>query len=274
MHRVIRVPGLTGGTLPKSESRVTALASHVFEILRMVFRDNEHLIGTDLTVLDGTTWYDGVAVNVPVLDVDFVNVLWNGYTAHVVVAMTNLKTIKHEMFYRRRIGETAYVTFHFDIREPTPSIYIISYGAGITLPTNYFAKGGVGVDAMNRIDSPLLEYPVAAATLLGGTVWYVERPYRHDHIVFAEEFLKEKDRLNIGVGTQGFLTNHGNFIGRKRAMVMAVENRMIIDMHPVEIGVSYTYDPKRYSGLIQNSDRLLGDGFRIANVSLFSEDMW
>jgi hypothetical protein len=132
------------------------------------------------------------------------------------------------------------------------------------------------VEATNTIDN---EYPIAAANYLDGVVWYVDRPHRHHHILQSQEFQEAvAGRSHDGI-IQGFLTNHGNFVTRYRAMLMALDNRMIVDTPEMAVNLgrheqkAFHPEEEKMGGILRDQDAGWG-GFRVAVVPLFSEDLF
>lgn len=198
----------------------------------------------------------------------------------------------------RRSGEVNYTLRQFYphlVKQETISVYFYDRGN---------KKFFVPEERTNRIGEMALEtirnmveiacrqeneYPVAAATWIADKVFFVPRPYRHHDVVQSQEYHEYKAKNLDAMSIQGFITNHRNFVSRKRAMEMAVRCKSFLD--PMSLVVSnqmemaYSEIEKqnppdklaelalRFMGIHQEADTGR-DGYVMRDVALFSEDMW
>lgn len=256
------------------------LAKRCYASVLQILKENPGRRLVDFTVIDGTTWYDAVEHNQAVCPIA-ANVMWDGKVALMTVLLGYQNTVKTSKLFHMRTGYTWPIYFRFQLGEDDEEVhrritYYINNRNQIPLT---YADSFLMATALSRCFNPMAEYPVAAATKLDDFVWYVDRPYRHHHVIHSPEYLQARkevlarpeaklERFEV----QGFLTNHGNFVSRKRAMYMAVKHRTTIDSEGAQVKNGFTTkDP--YTGIIQEED-MSDYGVRICMTDLFSEDLW
>ena len=286
--RVFRVAGLSSPVQDMNPQTTEILCRRAFIFVKQFLLENPQKQGLPFTLLDGTP-YDALVPNEQFgMDVLAISVFWNGdraVIANVIGARKMLKT-KSTWASVQVDASMQCVVFEWDqnvdefetVRLMRNSIFS---STNFQLLKNY---GTAIVRAVEETINQENEYPIAAANYLDGVVWYVERPHRHHHILQSQEY---QDMLkNSGYPAdkadgvvQGFLTNHGNFVTRYRAMLMAVENSMIVNTPEMSVGIAANGDKMfqpieaRMGGIIRPNDQT-GKGFRVCVVPLFSEDLF
>ncbi|HEX9135949.1 MAG TPA: hypothetical protein VF905_03255 [Nitrospirota bacterium] len=281
---VFRVAGLSAPIEIPDMDAPEALCKKALAASVFVLRNHPELHKVPFTIIDGTTWDKVVPTRTFGLDIQFINIFWQGEKPVIAVQLAERKLVK-----------TAGKSFHLNSGIGFPIIFqydpdrsedenLLHMRRAVGRPGSgaaFYEYGQCIVDALVQTCRPELEYPVAAASYLNDVIWYVDRPGRHHHVIHSQEYLAEKkDRSADDANeVQGFLTNHGNFVGRYRGMLLAVRNNMIIDTPPFLVGLKsceekmYREIEQHMGGIIREEDRQAG-GYRVADVALFSEDMW
>lgn len=235
--------------------------------------------GIDCTIMDGTSWVDAVATDKPKFGILYANVHWEDDQILMVVMLGYQRTYKTGKLFRIQDGAATPVFVRF---KPDESSVLVSARVTDYLnrrqydPVSY-QDSSLVMYSLAGCCNPMMEYPVAAAALLDGVVWFAERPYRHHHIVHSPEYLTAKKMIPKRLKpeereVQGFLTNHGNFVHRKRAMHMAASQAMLVSSEGciVSQGRMRNFE---HGGIIQEADAHR-DGMLVVNIDLFSEDIW
>ena len=236
-----------------------------------------------LTIVDGTGFPDSVATDWGA-DICYVNVFWNGSKNPVIaVVMGRRKRVRTYTHYHLEDKTHRHaVVFEYDMRSNGYGS-IAKMRKEIINSTNFHQLQEYGTvirKALAETTHENQEYPVAAAVYHNDVVWYMDRPNRHPHIVHSKEFHDAKGESHGADVVQGFLTNHGNFVTRYRAMYMAMKWRTVASDLPMQAVVTGSamkeYKPieKGMGGILQPEDLEIGNGYRIIMTPLFSEDLW
>jgi hypothetical protein len=280
---VFRIAGLSKPVEMPSLETPEVLCKKALAAVIYVLRNHPELHQVPFTIIDGTNWADAVATRTFGLDIQFVNVLWQGTKPVVAIQLAERKLVKTGKVYHLNNTVSFPIIFQYD-PDLTEAENNQRLHRAAGLPGNgaaFYEYGQCIIEALFQTCRPELEYPVAAASYLDDVVWYVDRPGRHHHVIHSKEYLDVKRSLKEGNGeeVQGFLTNHGNFVNRYRGMLLAVRNNMIVDTPPFLVGLTcceekmYREIERDMGGIIREEDRQAG-GYRVADVALFSEDMW
>lgn len=276
---VIRFNGLSDPVLKPNQSTEELLVRKAFVAVQGILKKHAPLQGIPFTIIDGTSWMDSEAMVEFGLDILYINVYWDRETPVIAVMLGWQKAIKDSRIYRVNNGIEHPVIFEYDTRLADIDMFIRIGNACDRQPVSEISydHAFIFMDALVTTFQGAIEYPVAAATYLDDVIWYVERPHRHFHIAQSTEVHAAQDLLRAkGVNPSilhGFLTNHGNFVSRKRGMYQALMHRTIIDTPEMMVAVSFSKEESHFAGLLQPED--MGyNGHRISEVSLFSEDLW
>lgn len=278
--RVFRIPALSKPTDMGYGPGEHKLSMYGFSFADEFISRHPEVIGTDFTLIDGTTWYDGENTKTA-MSIHAVNVMWENGIALVTVILGYQRMVKTSKLFHMRTGHPWPIYFRYRPGEGVATVgaRVADYIGRRTFDPINYQDSRLVMLALSGCRNPMVEYPVAAATKLGDTVWYVDRPYRHHHVIHSPEYLEAKAAVVKESGmswgrheTQGFLTNHGNFVERKRAMRMALDQCAIIDSDNLYIKSGFTKEPL-YTGILQLED-MTPEGVRIGMTDLFSEDLW
>lgn len=284
--KLIRVQGLSEPQIAPPYGHWDFHAERAVDAIYTVLRANPVLIGQSFSIGDGTNWVDGKPTGSSGSDILYINVHWSGKKALVILCLGWSQTFKTGKLMRIWDPENQLkVAYEFDLHLLFPDIMKIVKLA-IRAAAEKKGRGDLhavaSVAAYEETMEPRHEYPIAAATYLDDVVWYADRPYRHHHVIHSHEFLTFKDaRGNTMRPEQGFLTNHGNFINRKRAMLLVMQSTkhcMLVAPEQVAVALAYLHPfsqvmDRRFFGL----PHLLDDpvyGLAMGGTDLFSEDIW
>lgn len=291
MH-LVRVSRLSSPVEYSAPHVTEMLCRKALQIAQEVIIHRPQMYGFPFTIIDGTTWGDSVPSKKSGWDIVYINVFWQDCSPVIAVCIGSRKIVKNSKVFRVEENEQNRYTIMFPwvMHEPEEAV-IANMHRAITNSTNYHLLKNFGTCVAKAISGTCdinVEYPVAAATYLDDVIWYADRPYRHPHIVHAVEYLKAK---NIGKPrdqedpkareVQGFLTNHGNFITRYRAMYQALKYHLILDAEELtlKIGPSSMKQGQdgeiesKMGGILRPADSLK-EGYQIAMTGLFTEDVW
>lgn len=280
---VFRIEGLSSPVGLQSNSVVARMMIYQELVRKAIIFANQflkekpELEGKHLTLIQGTTYDASQDSKEYCWDILSVSIIWR-YSGpnylirigkqcfrHTVATWANLEpgsdfvvAIKYSEFYDDE-------TLKREITEALAN-------SGLNI-NQEMAHGQVLDKAIEDITRLNVEYPVAAASLINDEIWWVDRPYRHHHIYNSVEYIKPKSHVD------GFLTNHGNFVTRYRAMWMAAISNQVIEsattLLKTQAAQDKAYDPvyEHASGLRQEID---GPGllYRIGATPLFSEDLF
>ena len=235
--------------------------------------------GVDCTIVDGTSWYDAKATDKPKFGIRYANVHWEDDHILLVVMLGYQQTHKTSKLFYMPDGAATPVIVRFKLSETTVEVSnrVTDYLNRRNYDPVSYQDSSLVMYALAGCFNPMVEYPVAAATLLDGTVWFADRPYRHHHVIHSPEYLSAKKLIPQRYKpeereVQGFLTNHGNFVHRKRAMYMAARCGMVLNSDGCVIAQARMKNTL-HGGVIQEYD-IHYDGMMIVTIDLFSEDLW
>lgn len=272
---------------PTEKDVYRRLSIRAIEAVKTHVYTNRQLIGVDFVLIDGTAWAD--IPDKPKWGKDIISVVvtwktgYGGYYAVVGVTVGTRRFMKgHARYHQEATHAKWNALFIFDIDSPIRTEQTVEEHLMKKNDHALFLEGGpLLLESVNKTKDIQVEYPVAAANYLEGEVWYVPRPCRHHHVIHSVEFQEARDKHGrdkkvIG----GFLTNHGNFMTRYRAMYKALCVRAVakyIDGQKVTLTTSTNREfatVERGMGGILLPEDLTGTGYRISNTPLFSEDLW
>jgi hypothetical protein len=275
-----RIAGLSAPIELPSLDAPEGLCKKALATVLYVLRKHPELHCLPFTIFDGTTWEKAVATRTFGLDIQFINVFWRNEKPVLGVRLAERKVVKNSKHYHLNNTIAFSIIFEYD-PDLSEDQNLLNMRKAVEHPNSGAAFSEYGeciAAALADTCRPELEYPVAAASYLDDVIWYVDRPGRHHHVVHSKEYMDVKQgRHNDEV--QGFLTNHGNFVTRYRGMLMAVTNGMIIDTPAIEVGLKgceekmYRDIERHMGGILREEDRMAA-GYRVADVALFSEDLW
>lgn len=235
--------------------------------------------GLDCTIIDGTAWGDAVATKEAKFSVLYANVFWQDNEIMLVVMLGYQRTYKTTKLFRMQESNATpvFVRFRPDEDSSVISARITDYLNRRSYDPVSYQDSSTIMYALAGCFNPMIEYPVAAASLLDGFVWFVDRPYRHHHVIHSPEYIAAKKLVPIRRTAeewevQGFLTNHRNFVHRKRAMHMAVKQQMPVDSEGCHVQFGRMKNPL-HGGIIQAED-IHQYGMLVSAIDLFSEDIW
>lgn len=290
MH-LVRVPRLSSPVEYTAPHVTEMLCRKAFEIAQNVIIHRPQMVNIPFTIIDGTPWGDSVPSKKPGLDIVYINVFWQDCSPVIAVCIGSRRIVKNSKVFRTEEEKNRYSIIFEWVMHETEEESSARMLKAITNSTNYHLLKSFGTCIAKAISKTCdigTEYPVAAAVYLDDVIWYADRPYRHPHIVHAVEYLKAK---NIGKPrdpndptareVQGFITNHGNFVTRYRAMYQALKYRMILDAEELTLKIGPSSVKQRFEneietkmgGILKPEDSLK-DGYQIAMTGLFTEDVW
>lgn len=282
-RHVYRLAGLSEPVYDLTPRTTEDLCCRALLFLEQFMQENPRKKGMDFVLMDGSPWNSVNGSSIFGYDVIYVCVFWKAEEPVVAIVTGPRKWVKTTTLYSKVVDSSLNVTFlHYVPKESYESI-VRKLRASIYNSTNFYQLSHFGTAIVRAVEDTISqdnEYPIAAANYLDGVIWYVDRPYRHHHIFHSKEYQEvAKVRTEGQREVQGFLTNHGNFVTRYRAMLMAVENAMIVDTPAMAVGItasSYkTYHPveKHMGGILRERD-VDEEGYRICVTPLFSEDLF
>lgn len=278
---VYRAGGLSRPLFDLNPQTTEALCHRALAYVNQFMGEHPTLEGRDFVIMDGTAWDAVVPSDLFGYDVIYIAVFWRSKTPVVAIVTGPRKWLKT-------------TTMASLVVEASLQVTIINYDpldshAATTQKLRNSIFGSTNFNQLKNFGTPIVravedtidqgnEYPIAAANWLDGVIWYVERPHRHHHILQSVEY-QEASKGNHDREVQGFLTNHGNFVTRYRAMLMAVENKMIVDTPEMQVMLtrssSKMFHPMetQMGGIIRERDKE-EKGFLISVTPLFSEDLF
>lgn len=280
---VYRLNGLSQPVFNLTPMLTEALCRRALTLVRQFMHENPNKQGRDFVLMDGTPWADIEPSTIFGYDIIYICVFWKSETPTVAIVTGPRRWVKTKTVYSVAVDSSFQLTFiNFD---PKDEYEVIGQKLKMSIfnSTNFYQLSNYGTPIVRAVEETIEqtnEYPIAAANYLDGVVWYVDRPYRHHHIFHSKEYQEiAKVPVEGQREVQGFLTNHGNFVTRYRAMLMAVENGMIIDTPSMEVGITLSsyksYHPmEKYMGGILRERDDNEDGYRICVTPLFSEDLF
>lgn len=214
----------------KAEDDLAALF-RAWMVLETKFNAERMTDNTEVTLVDGTVWEDVVEHTTPVSVIAAINVFRRGDTYHVIVSVEERKVFKGQMHYQVGNEDTRRIYyFNYDEKLDMNSVAVMLADVVETgsRPT-FFNPWRFLDEAVARCRDPRQEYIVGAAQMVGNAVWSVPRPARHHHVICSKEYQEyleyvklTTDELQSKTQVPGFITNHGNFVPRRRAMFLAV----------------------------------------------------
>uniref|UniRef100_A0AAU7PF42 Uncharacterized protein n=1 Tax=Burkholderia phage vB_BgluM-SURPRISE13 TaxID=3159457 RepID=A0AAU7PF42_9VIRU len=282
-RRVYRLPGLSSPITDMNPQTTELLCRRSIIYVKQFLLENPQKRGMSFTLLDGTPWSDIVPNELFGMDVIAISVFWNGDIPIIACILGPRKMIKTPSTWASSVIDASLNVVVFECNPDEDDFETVrKMRNAIFSSTNFQLLKNYGTAIVRAVEETIdqeNEYPIAAANYLDDVVWYVERPHRHHHILQSKEFQDAIAGRSHDLIVQGFLTNHGNFVTRYRAMLMAIDNRMIVDTPEMSVGIAANGDKMfqpieaRMGGIIRQNDET-GKGFRVCVVPLFSEDLF
>lgn len=291
---IVRVENMSQPVVGPHYGTKEELCLKAVRIAAKTISSRYELLGVPFTIVDGTPW-DKVTASQWGLDIVFINVFWDLGQPVIAVMLGKRKRIKCSKVYHMEDNASQFplifpiATWWTEemltesVKANVEKFNQNQKGRGAIYPEEmfYFQHLDVIWSSLKHTVVERVEYPIAAATYLNGVVWYVDRPYRHFHIVHSMEYLEAKEKIEPEkqLMIQGFLTNHGNFVTRRRAMHMAATKGIVINSGGIVLIMTRSDLKKRHDveaqmgGLLFMSD-LTNDGYPVAETPLYSEDLW
>lgn len=279
---VYRLGGLTQPVYEVSPQTTESLCMRAILVAEQFMRQNPEKKGRDFVLMDGTPWSDVVNSELYGYDILYICVFWKQDKPVIAIITGPRKWQKTEGTMCSHIVEQSmqFTIIQYDEdEEDIAQLYRLRNA--IFSQTNFRLLKDFGTAIIQAVEATIdreNEYPVAAANWVDGVVWYVDRPHRHHHILQSREYQEAyagQQRNEV----QGFLTNHGNFVTRYRAMLMAVDNKMIVDTPTMSVMLTrcesklfHQEDPKM-GGIWRERD-MDERGYLISVTPLFSEDLF
>lgn len=242
-------------------------------------------LNQSVTIIDGTNWEDSVQSEKFELAVEFVVLIYSKGKYTAIVSLDQMKRMKKATHYflRNKFFKRKLFLIEFDPTATTRQIlknisasiqHTVERGAPYLFYTNLIKN------ELCKIYDTDNEYPVNAAFLVDDVIWSVPRPGRHHHILHSYEYGVFQDNAKNKKSYPGFLTNHGNFVSRKRAMFLAMRNHQIKGMGSFKMDyvtlaeVPHEIPEQRQGGLFNPKYDPHNQFYSICEVGLFSEDVW
>lgn len=283
--QVHRVEGLF---LPvKAETNLTVEEKHLihaWSFVKGVLSHNPH-VKHSFTIIDGTDWETSKQSEEFELAIEFINVFYSNGSWTIVVCLDEMKRMKKATHYflNNQFHKKKIFLLEFHDNYP-PRLVIDKIAQSIKFTSNqgapYLFYSNRIFPSVNAVSDPNIEYPVSAAFMMDDVIWYVPRPGRHHHILHSYEYGVFKETAKDKTLHHGFLTNHGNYVSRKRAMFMAARNSQIKGMGTFKMEyVSLSETPHtdadhRFGGIINPQHDCPIKMYSVCEVGLFSEDVW
>lgn len=275
-----RITGM--GQLKANYSEMISQLRVILVKLRM-YINNPNVTTKTGTIVDGT-FYDNIEPNKKCLGIEYINHLWVDDKAYACIVIGHLEWhITPSLYWKRTSDVRSMVVV------PLEDLSFESIAACFTkdmISTDNYAVNAFKLhsrlfEMVQGIASKNEEYPVAAAIYNNGTVFEMQRPYRHHHVIQTKEYSDHNKAQAEGkVVIQGFVTNFGHFIGRRRALFLAAKKQMILtDMKMSMISTDaeqffrYPEIESKMSGKFNGADAL-EKTYAVADTGLFSEDLW
>lgn len=285
---VYRLGGLTRPVYEVTPQTTEMLCTRAILVAEEFMRHNEIKKGRDFVLMDGTPWDQIVGSELFGYDILYICVFWKQDKPIIAVVTGPRKWLKTaSAFAALDVESSMQVTIVEYDENDEDHVRLNKLRNAIFSQTNFKLLKDFGtpiVKAVEATTDPENEYPIAAANYVDDVVWYVDRPHRHHHILQSTEYQDMLSRSGYrrdhadGV-VQGFLTNHGNFVTRYRAMLMAIDNSMIVDTPQMSVMLTRA-KAKQFSPIEANMGGILHErdqhenGFMISVTPLFSEDLF
>lgn len=279
---VYRCEGLSRPIYEINPQVTEQLCMRALAYVNQFMGENPKKQGRDLVLMDGTAWANVTPSETFGFDVMWICVFWKMDIPTVAIVTGPRKWMKAQTQWSLTVESSFQVTIlKYDPRESEYDVTQKLRNA-IFSSTNFRQLKDYGTPIVQAVEATIdqqNEYPIAAANYLDGVVWYVDRPHRHHHILQSKEFQDAMVGRNHDNVIQGFLTNHGNFVTRYRAMLMAIDNKMIVDTPEMSVQLTrheqkaFRHEEAQMGGVLRETDAGWG-GFRVAVCPLFSEDLF
>lgn len=264
--------------------RLTDQCVRITNYIRALINVHRALVGRHFTVIDGTM-YDKIPETERLgRDVIFTNVHWRGSIMYLVFMIGERRWHKEPtLWFEENRTARHCVAMRIDSIRRDPELRFMVHRALLNHQSNEMQMSYYGLMVQGAIDRLMqpraeCEFPIAAAVYCKGRVAWADRPYRHHHVVQSAEFHDLK-ALTKDTAIQGFLTNHGNFVTRRRALYQ-VHQRGVVLMAG-ELGVTLermadsSKDPREGDmGGILDLEDYHPRGYVVTQCGLFSEDLW
>lgn len=279
---VYRLGGLTQPIYEMNPQTTEALCMRALMVVEQFIQQNPEKKGRDITLMDGTPWTDITNSEVFGYDIIYICLFWKLDKPIVAILTAPRKWQKTAGTMCSHVVEETMQTTIVEYDENDEDVTrLYKVRNAIFSQTNFKLLRDFGTPIVRAVEATTdheNEYPIAAANCVDGVVWYVDRPHRHHHILQSKEYWEiHQGRQENEV--QGFLTNHGNFVTRYRAMLMAVDNKMIVDTPQMSVMLT-GYKAKRFHEIDDQAGGILRDrdharlGYLVSVTPLFSEDLF
>lgn len=282
-----RIDGMA--QLPGGSGGLSRCIERILTVLKAVRKCANHyaVAGRNYTFTDCTD-FQQLDTKKPYYGIEYVNLIWIGTKAYAYMSICLMQWYTHPSVYSKRVDQSRQQCLIplDDLSEEVVLGYIAlsqpHNGSG--LPIDYNTLHAAAYNAVYEIAVSPDEYPVAAAIYIDGTVFEMQRPYRHPHILQTKEYQafianSRAEGPDKPVVIQGFVTNFGHFVGRRRALFMAFDKDMVLTDMVMRITRTDAAQFFRHDVEATMHGRLTAADttfktYAVAETGLFSEDLW